>query len=103
MENNPDGHLLNIFICLFLYVELDQVIILWKVSKRNKKDQKPIFLLSLLTLLEFYLHLQTFFVIQLPISDETNQHPRDTTCNYIRRNRQFRFLDLTLPKNGFRF
>ena len=43
MENNPDGHLLNIFVCLFLYVELDQVIILWKVSKRNKKDQKPIF------------------------------------------------------------
>ena len=63
MENKPDGHLLNIFVCLFLYVELNQVIILWKVSKRNKKDQKPIFLLSLLTLLEFYLHLQTFFVI----------------------------------------
>ena len=33
------------------------------MSKRNKKDQKTIFLLSLLTLPEFYLHLQTFSVI----------------------------------------
>ena len=38
----------------------------------------------------------------MQISDETNQQHRDTSCNYIRRNRQFHFLDLTLPKNGFR-
>ena len=38
MESNPDGRLLKVFVCLFLYLELNQVIILWKVSKRNKKD-----------------------------------------------------------------
>ena len=38
MENNPDGHLLKVLVCLFLYLESNQVIILWKVSKRNKKD-----------------------------------------------------------------
>ena len=39
MENNPDGDLLKVFfVCLFLYLESNQVIILWKVSKRNKKD-----------------------------------------------------------------
>ena len=63
MENNPDGHLLKVLVCLFLYLESNQVIILWKVFKRNKKDQKPIFLLSLLTLLEFHQHSQLSFVI----------------------------------------
>ena len=62
MENNADGHLLKVFVCLFLYLESNQII-LWKVLKRNKKDYKPNFLLPLLTLLEFYLHLQIFFVI----------------------------------------
>ena len=38
MENNSDGQLLKVFICLFLYLESNQVIILWKVSKKNKKD-----------------------------------------------------------------
>ena len=38
MENNPDGHLLKVLVCLFLYLELNQFIILCKVSKRNKKD-----------------------------------------------------------------
>ena len=38
MENNTDGHLLKVLVCLFLYLESNQVIILWKVSKRNKKD-----------------------------------------------------------------
>ena len=38
MENNPDGHLLKVLVCLFLYLESNQVIILWKVFKRNKKD-----------------------------------------------------------------
>ena len=28
------------------------------------------------------------------ISNKTNQHPRDTLCNYIRQNRQFHFLGL---------
>ena len=37
------------------------------------------------------------------ISDETNQHPQDTLCNYIGQNRQFHFLGPALPKNGFRF
>ena len=70
MEKNPDGHLLKVLVRLFLYLESNQVITVWKVSKRykkdyktnNQKDQKTIFLLSLLTLLEFYQHLQTFFV-----------------------------------------
>ena len=65
MEYNPDGHLLKAFVCLFLYLESNQVIILWKVSKRNKKDWKPNPLLSSLALREFCLHLQTFFVIFL--------------------------------------
>ena len=30
MENNPDGHLLKVLICLFLYLEFNQVIVLWK-------------------------------------------------------------------------
>ena len=38
MENNSDGHLLKVLVCLFLYLESNQVIILWKVSKRNSKD-----------------------------------------------------------------
>ena len=38
MVNNPDRHLLKAFGCLLLYLESNQVIILWKVSKRNKKD-----------------------------------------------------------------
>ena len=63
IENNHNGHLSKVLVCLFLYLESNKVIVLWKVSKRNKKDWKPNFLLSLLTLLEFYQHLQTFFVI----------------------------------------
>ena len=38
MENNADGDLLKVFVCLFLYLESSQLIILWKVSKKNKKD-----------------------------------------------------------------
>ena len=34
MENNPDGHLLKVLVCLFLYLESNQVITLKKVSKR---------------------------------------------------------------------
>ena len=65
MENNPVGHLLKVLVFLFLLYleESDQVNVLWKMSKRNKKDYKPIFLLSLLILLELYQRLQTFFVI----------------------------------------
>ena len=37
MENNPDGQLLKV-VYLFLYLESNQVIVLWKVSKRNEKD-----------------------------------------------------------------
>ena len=61
--NNPDDRLLKVLACLLLYLESNQVIISWKVSKRNYKDWKPNFLLSLPTLLEFYLHLQTLFLI----------------------------------------
>ena len=57
------GNLLKVLVCLFLYFEPNQVILLWKVSKKNKKVQKPNILLSLLTLLEFCLHLKTLFVI----------------------------------------
>ena len=38
MENNADGHLFKVFVWLFLYLESNQIIILWKVLKRNKKD-----------------------------------------------------------------
>ena len=37
MENNPDGQLLKV-VYLFLYLESNQVIVLWNVSKRNEKD-----------------------------------------------------------------
>ena len=67
------GHLLKVLVCLFLYLESNQVIILWKVAKRNKKEQKPNFLLSLLTLLESYQHYQTFFVIFYSYSFQMKQ------------------------------
>ena len=38
MENNPDAQLLKALVCLFLYLKSNKVIVLWKVSKRNKKD-----------------------------------------------------------------
>ena len=38
MESNPDGHLLKVLVCLFLYLKYNQVTVLWKVSKRSKKD-----------------------------------------------------------------
>ena len=63
MENNPDGHLLKVLACLLLYLESDQVIILWKVLKRIKKTRYLILFLSSLALLEFYQHLETSFVI----------------------------------------
>ena len=63
IENIPYGHMLKVLAYLLLYLESNQVIILWKVLKRNKKNQKPNFLLSLLTLFKFCLHLKTFFVI----------------------------------------
>ena len=34
MDNNPDGNLLKVLVCPFLYLESNQVIILWKVSER---------------------------------------------------------------------
>ena len=60
--NNLDDHLLKVLACLLLCLEFNQVTILQKLSKRNQKDWKPNLLLPLLTLLEFYLHLQTFFL-----------------------------------------
>ena len=63
MENNPNSQLLQVLVCLFLYLESNQAIVLWKVSTRNKKDSKPNLLLSLLNLLEFYQHLQNYFAI----------------------------------------
>ena len=38
MENKPDGHLSKVIVCLFLYLESNQVIILWTVFEKNKKD-----------------------------------------------------------------
>ena len=38
MEKNPDGYLLEVLVGLLLYLESNQVIALWKVSKRNKED-----------------------------------------------------------------
>ena len=38
MENNPDDHLFKVLVCLFLYLESNQVAVLCKVSKRNEKD-----------------------------------------------------------------
>ena len=106
MENNPDGHLLKVVVCLFLYLESNQVITLKKVSKRNKKGWKPNVFFSFFTNFAWILYTVTnllFYLIQLRISDETNEPPQDSMCNYIGRNKQFYFLGLTLPKNGFRF
>ena len=38
MRDNPDGHLLKVLVCLFLHLESNEVIALWKVSKRNKEN-----------------------------------------------------------------
>ena len=35
MEKNPGGPLLKVLVCLFLYLESNQVIILWRVSKKE--------------------------------------------------------------------
>ena len=43
MENNTDDHLLEVPVCLFLYVESNQVITLWTVSQRNRKTRNLIF------------------------------------------------------------
>ena len=37
MKNNPDGNP-EVLLCLFLYLESNQVIILLKVPKESKKD-----------------------------------------------------------------
>ena len=100
--NNFHDHLLKILACLLWCLEFNQVIILWKVSKRNYKDWKPNLLLPLLTLLELYLYLQTFFLIFSSYSFNWNYKPWYAMCTNIRQNRQFHFLGLTLSKNGFR-
>ena len=106
MENNPDGHLLKVLVCLFLYLESNQVIILWKVFKRIKKTRNLIFCFH------YWLYLNFINTYKSPllsspvtdlISNETNHHLWDTLCNYIKQNRQFHLLGLTLPKNGFRY
>ena len=38
MENNPDDHLFKVLVCLFFYLESNQVAVLCKVSKKNEKD-----------------------------------------------------------------
>ena len=38
------------------------------------------------------------YLLQLQILDNANQHIRDMICNYIRWNRQFHFMGLSLPK-----
>ena len=61
--SNTDGHLLKLFFVCSCIQNRTKVIILYKISKRNQKDQKSNFWFSLLTSFDFYLHLQTFFVI----------------------------------------
>ena len=70
---NPNGDLLNVLDCLLLYLESNQVNVLWKLSKNNKTDQQPNFLLSLLNLLELYLHLKKFLVIFSTYRFQTKQ------------------------------
>ena len=87
---NLDDHLLKVLACLLLCLEFNQVIILWKVSKKNKKDWKPNRLLPLLTLsllilstlIYIYLHL-ILYLPQLQILIETNQQPRYAMCTNI--------------------
>ena len=73
MENNPDVHLLKVLVCLLLYLESDQVIILWKVLKRLKKTRNLLFafitgfawiLSTLRNLLCYLLQLQIWFQIK---------------------------------------
>ena len=101
--------------CLFLYLESNQIIILWEVSKRNKKDQKANFLLSLLTLLEFYLQLQTFFVgfsscrfqmkqlSTLGTGCVTTSDETGNSTSWVEWILQPSCNSLTMPKNGSRF
>ena len=101
MKNNPDGHLLNVLVCLFLYLESNQVIILRKVLKRIKKTRNLIFCCHYWLCLNF---INTYKppLLSSPvtnlISNKANQHLRDTLCNYIRQNRQFH-----PGPSGFRF
>ena len=100
IENNPDGYLLKLLVCLFLYLEVESV-------QKEQKKLEPWFFcfyywlyLNFINTYEFY---QQFYLLQQQMLNETNQHPQDTLCNYIRQKKQFLFLGLTLPKKEFRF
>ena len=93
MENNPHGHLLKVFVCLFLYLESNQVIILGKVSKGIKKIRNLI----------FYPKMDLGFEIQ-----KTNFGIRirilEIPCVPIfRQNGQIWLFGLIWPKIGFWF
>ena len=99
MENNPDGHLLKVLVCLFLYLESNQVTVCGKCPKGIRKTRNLFF--GFMTNFTWILSARTNllrYLLQLQISDETNQHPRDTLCNYIRQNSQLYFVGQTLPK-----
>ena len=91
MENNPDGQLLKVLGSLYLYLELSQVAVLWKVSKRNEKTRNLFFFLSLLTLLDVYQHLQTFFVIFSSYRFQMKQISTLETCCVITSNQTGKF------------
>ena len=103
MENNLDGHLLSFFLFVLVFRIQPSYYFLESVQKEYEGLESWFFafitnftwILSTLTKLLRYL-------LQLHISDETNQYSWDTMCSYIRRDRQFNFLGQTLPKNGFR-
>ena len=106
MENNPDDHLLKVLVCLFLCLESTKLLFCGMCSKGIRKTRNLIFCFH------YWLYLNFINTYKSPllsspvtdlISNETNHHLWDTLCNYIKQNRQFHLLGLTLPKNGFRY
>ena len=92
--------------CLFVLVFRIQPSCCFVESVQKEWERLETYFFAFIT--NFTLILSTLinllrYLLQLQISDETNQHLRDTLCNYTRWNRKFHFLGLTLPKIGFRF
>ena len=95
---------LKVLVCLSLYLDLTKLLFCGKCPKEIRKTRNLYF--AFVTNFTWILstpYENLHYLLQLQISDETNQHPWDRTCNYIRWNRQFHILGLTLPKNGLWF
>ena len=101
MENNPDGHLLKVLVCLFFCLKSNQVIILWQVFKRNKKDKKQFFasIIDFTWILSTPLYfLQTSFVIFSSYGFQMKQISILEIYCVTTSDKTATFTSLTLPK-----